>query len=344
MPQGLSVAVLGATGAVGHEFLKLFEDRRFPVGDLRLLASARSAGKTLSFQGRDVAVEAVSPQSFEGVDVAFFSAGATRSKEFAPHAVAAGSYVIDNSSAFRMNEETPLVVPEINTATIGDAKVLAVPNCTAIILLMATSPLFKLGKVSRIVVSTYQSASGAGAAAMEELREQTRDVLEGRPAVPKIMPHPYAFNVFSHNTAINEHGYNDEEWKVIQESRKIMGIPDLRINVTCVRVPVLRAHSESITVEFEGAAPSEQAVLEALSAAPGVRIVDDRAGNVFPMPLDASGQYDVLVGRVRKDVSHPSAISLFASGDQLLKGAALNGVQIAEKLIELGKLKVAATL
>lgn len=334
------MAVLGATGAVGHEFLKLFEDRGFPVRDLRLLASERSAGKKLKFKGQEYIVEAVTPDSFNGVDVAFFSAGASRSKEFAPHAVAAGAYVIDNSSAFRMNEDTPLVVPEINATSIGDSKVISVPNCTAIILLIATSPLFKLGKVSRIIVSTYQSASGAGAAAMEELQEQTRDVLEGREAVPKIMPHKYAFNVFSHNTAINEHGYNDEEWKVIHESRKIMGISDLRINVTCVRVPVLRAHSESITVEFDGPAPTEQAVLDALAAAPGVKVVDDRTGNVFPMPLDASGQYDVLVGRVRKDVSHPSAISLFACGDQLLKGAALNGVQIAEKLIELGKLKV----
>jgi aspartate-semialdehyde dehydrogenase len=339
MSRTLNVAVLGATGAVGREFLSLFEGREFPVNKLKLLASSRSAGKQIPFRGSDLTVEEIAPDSFEGIDVAFFSAGASRSKEFAPHAVRAGAVVIDNSSAFRMDPEVPLVVPEINfDAVLPGHKLIANPNCSAIIMLMAVAPLRKLGKIDRLVVSTYQSASGAGAAAMRELEEQTAAVLAGREAEPKVMPHVYAFNLFSHNTAINEHGYNDEEWKVIHESRKILSMPELRINVTCVRVPVLRAHSESVTIEFAGPAPSEDQVREVVRASPGLRLVDDRAHNVFPMPLAASGVDEVFVGRIRKDLSHPSAISLFVAGDQLLKGAALNAVQIAEKLIEVGRL------
>ncbi len=339
MSRQLNVAVLGATGAVGGEFLKLFESRSFPVGKLRLLASERSAGRRLPFRGEEVEVEAVRPESFKGIDVAFFSAGASRSREFAPHAVAAGATVVDNSSAFRMDPDVPLVVPEINFDAIPEGcRLIANPNCSAIILLMAVHPLTKLGRVERLVVSTYQSASGAGAAAMRELEEQTRDVLEGREPRPQVLPHVYAFNLFSHNTPINEHGYNDEEWKVIHESRKILGMLDLRINVTCVRVPVLRAHSESVTVEFVGEAPSEEAVREAIRRAEGVRLVDDREHNVFPMPLAASGIAEVLVGRIRRDISHPSAVSLFVAGDQLLKGAALNAVQIAERLLAAGRL------
>jgi len=339
MSSQYSVAILGATGAVGQEFLQLFESRNFPLKSVKLLASARSAGKKMHFKGEELVVEEVKPESFEGIDVAFFSAGASRSKEFAPHAVKAGATVIDNSSAFRMDSSVPLVVPEINFDAIGpDQKLIANPNCSAIIMLMGVAPLRKLGKIDRLIISTYQSASGAGAAAMRELEEQTKAVLEGKPAEPKVMPHIYAFNLFSHNTAINEYGYNDEEWKVIQESRKILSMPELKINVTCVRVPVLRAHSESITVEFEGSAPSEDAVRKAIVDAEGVQLVDDREKNHFPMPLAASGQGDVFVGRIRKDVSHPSAISLFVAGDQLLKGAALNAVQIAEKLIAAGRL------
>lgn len=333
MSNRLSVAVLGATGAVGHEFLRLFEARKFPIGNLRLLASFRSAGQKQRFGGKEYTVEEVTAEAFKGVDVAFFSAGASRSREFAPHAIRHGAIVVDNSSAFRMDPEVPLVVPEINGGLIdGNHKLYAVPNCSAIILLMAVAPLRSLGSIERVIVSTYQSASGAGAKAMAELEGQTRDVLEGRPAKPEVLPHVYAFNLFSHNTPINEHGYNEEEWKVIQESRKILDMPDLRINVTCVRVPVLRAHSESITIEFEGAAPSLDSVRETLRRAPGVKVVDDRDNNHFPMPLEASGKDDVLVGRIRRDLSHPSAISLFVAGDQLLKGAALNAVQIAERL------------
>ncbi len=329
-----NVAVVGATGAVGQEFLHLFESRNFPIGSLKLLASKRSVGTKLRFRGEDVPVEEVTAEAFKGVDLAFFSAGAARSREYVPAALAEGAIVIDNSSAFRMDPNVPLVIPEVNGELITpEQKLYPVANCSAIILLMAVAPLRKLGTIERLIVSTYQSASGAGAAAMRELEAQTREVLEGKDPVPNVLPHVYAFNLFSHNTAINEHGYNEEEWKVIQECRKMLGMPDLKINVTCVRVPIPRAHSESVTVEFAGPAPSVEAVREAYRHAPGVRLVDDREGNVFPMPRDASGIEDVLVGRIRADVSNPNAICLFVSGDQLLKGAALNAVQIAERLI-----------
>ncbi len=338
MQEGLNVAIVGATGAVGAEFLRLFESRHFPVKSVRLLASARSVGKTMPFKGVEVPVEEATTDSFKDIDIAFFSAGASRSKALAPAAIEAGAIVVDNSSAFRMDPQVPLVVPEINLHHIKpEDRLFAVPNCTAIILLVAVNPLQKLGKIDRIIVSTYQSASGGGAAVMSELENQTREVLEGKPAEPKVLPHPYAFNLFSHNTPIGEGGYNEEELKVIAESRKILGLPELKINVTCVRVPVLRAHSESVTIEFDGPAPSEDAVREALKTAPGVRIIDDRDSNTFPMPLTASGQGDVLVGRIRQDISNPHGLSLFIAGDQLLKGAALNAVQIAEAVLARGK-------
>ena len=329
------MAVVGATGAVGQEFLRLFESRAFPVGDLRLLASARSAGRSAAFAGETHPILEATPDAFAGVDVAFFSAGATRSKALVPAALEAGALVVDNSSAFRMRDDVPLVVPEINIDAVPrGGKLVAVPNCSAILLLMAVHPLRSLGMVERLIVSTYQSASGGGAAVMEELRESTRAYLEGREYAPQAVPHPYAFNLFSHNTAIGPSGANEEEAKVVEESRKILGMPGLRVNATCVRVPVLRAHSESVTVEFAGAAPSEAAARAALAAAPGVRVVDDRVGNRFPMPAEASGQGDVLVGRIRQDPSNPNGLCLFLAGDQLLKGAALNAVQIAEALIE----------
>lgn len=338
MPPVLNVAIVGATGAVGREFLKIFDSRNFPVANLRLLASERSAGIHLSYRGKEIPVEAASPQSFQGVDIAFFSAGASRSKALIPCALEAGAIVIDNSSAFRMAENVPLVIPEVNWEAVKEGdRLFPVGNCTAIILCMAVAPLRKLGRISRIVLSTYQSASGGGAAMMKELEDQTRAVLEGKPINPSVLPEPYAFNLFSHNTPINEHGYNEEEWKVIQETRKILDMPDLRLNVTCVRVPVMRAHSESVTVEFDGVAPSLDQIREALANALGVKVIDDREGNKFPTPLDASEREEVLVGRIRKDLSHPSAICMFVAGDQLLKGAALNAVQIAEKLLECGR-------
>lgn len=328
---GYSVAVVGATGAVGQEFLRLFIERDFPVASLKLLASERSVGKMYEFKGQEIAVEEATPESFEGVDVAFFSAGATRSKALVPAAVEAGTLVIDNSSAFRMDEKLPLVVPEVNGDEVTpENRIYPVGNCTAIILTVALGPLRALGKMDRVIVSTYQSASGGGAGMMRLLEDETKAVVAGCEPCESHLGTRYAFNLFSHNTPINEEGYNEEEAKVIAETRKILGLPDLKVNVTCVRVPVLRAHSESVTIEFDGEAPSVEAIREVLSSAPGVKVVDDRAGNRFPTPLDASGQGDVLVGRIRKDLSHPNAISMFVCGDQLLKGAALNAVQIAE--------------
>jgi aspartate-semialdehyde dehydrogenase len=332
----LNVAIVGATGAVGQEFLRLFEERAFPVGELRLLASARSVGKRFSFGGGEVAVEELASSSFEGIDVAFFSAGASRSREFVPAALAAGALVIDNSSAFRMREDVPLVVPEVNGHAFGAGdRLVAVPNCSAIILVTAVSPLRALGTIDRLVVSTYQSASGGGAAMMARLLDETRaflaemDGLKGSDLEPSGFP-PYAFNLFSHNTPIRSDGLNEEEAKVVEETRKILEMPSLRVSPTCVRVPVLRAHTESVTVEFAGPAPSLDSVRSALASAPGVRVVDDRSLNEFPTPRMASGQGDVLVGRIRQDPSNPSGLCLLISGDQLLKGAALNAVQIAE--------------
>lgn len=337
MQKGLNVAILGATGAVGREFLDLFDRRDFPVAGLKLLASPRSAGSVIDWRDQAHTVEAVSASAFEGVDVAFFSAGASRSKEWAPAAIAAGAVVVDNSSAFRMDPTVPLVVPEINFHAIGaNDRLIANPNCSAIILLMAVAPLRALGKIDRLVVSTYQSASGGGAAMMDDLLDQTRQYLASQTVEPKVTPHPYAFNLFSHNTPIGEDGANEEESKVVAESRKILEDPGLKINVTCVRVPVLRAHCESVTVEFAGAAPTEAQVRQTLAQSPGVQVVDEREANRFPMPVESSGAFDVLVGRIRRDPSHPSAMCLFVSGDQLLKGAALNALQIAERMFGVG--------
>lgn len=325
-----NVAIVGATGAVGAEFLSLFDQRNFPVGDLRLLASARSVGKQIPFAGKTYEVQEATKDAFGGIDVAFFSAGATRSKELAQAALDAGALVVDNSSAFRMNADVPLLVPEVNPESMGSSRLISVPNCTAILLCVAINPLRKLGNLQRIIVSTYQSASGGGAAMMHQLEEETRALLSDQPLPESKLNHRYAFNLFSHNTAIGDEGYNEEEMKVMEETRKILSMPELKINVTCVRVPVLRAHTETVTLEFDGPAPSVQEARAALQAAPGVKLVDDRAGNRFPTPLDASGQGDVLVGRIRQDLSNPNALSLMLSGDQLLKGAALNAVQIAE--------------
>lgn len=331
-----SVAILGATGAVGTELLQILDQRNFPISELRLLASERSAGKTLTYRNQRIAVVPATEEAFRGIDFAFFSAGAGRSREFAPVAVRHGATVVDNSSAFRMEPDTPLVIPEINAETLSASTRLAsVPNCSAIMLLMAVAPLRALGKIDRLIVSTYQSASGGGAALMQDLVDQTREHVLGNPIQPKVSPHPYAFNLFSHNTAVNPNGYNEEESKVIEESRKILADPNLKINVTCVRVPVLRAHTESVTIEFDGEAPSVESVREVFANASGVRLVDDRERNHFPMPIEASGADEVLVGRIRKDVSNANAICLMCSGDQLRKGAALTAVQIAEKILAL---------
>jgi aspartate-semialdehyde dehydrogenase len=334
MKSNPTVAIVGATGAVGAEFIGCLENRNFPVGKLKALASARSAGKTVSFKGQPVVIEELTEASFEGVDIALFSAGGSISKKFAPIAVKAGAVVVDNSSAFRMLPDVPLVVPEINANRIKDHKgIIANPNCATITALVPLWPIHKANRIKRLIISTYQAASGAGAAAMAELADSTKAYLEGKPYTPKVLPHPYAFNLFSHNTAIEESGYNDEESKVMKETKKIFEDQEIAVSATCVRVPVLRAHSESITFECEKPI-TEQDVRALLQGAPSVKLVDDRAKNYFPMPIDASGQGDVLVGRIRKDLSDPSghSISIFVAADQLLKGAALNAVQIAELL------------
>ncbi len=329
------IAIVGATGAVGVEILRVLERRNFPVASLKLLASARSVGKTLEFQGKPHKVEELKADAFKGMNIAFFSAGATRSREFVPAARAAGCVVVDNSSAFRMDPETPLVVPEVNPQDLARHKgVIANPNCTAAILSVAVWPIHKAAGVKRIVVSTYQSASGAGAAAMQELEDQARDFAAGKEIKRSVFPHQIAFNVFSHNTKVAENGYNEEENKVVEETRKMFHAPELPIVPTCIRVPVLRAHSESIALELEKPlSPAEAKAI--LSKAPGVKVVDDAAANHFPMPLEASGDLDVHVGRIRADLSNPNGLVLWVAGDQLLKGAAWNAVQIAEELAKL---------
>jgi aspartate-semialdehyde dehydrogenase len=329
-----TVAVIGATGAVGAEMLRCLERSSYPTGTLKVFASERSVGKRLAFRDGEVELGALGEDSFKDVDVALFASESDISKKFVPIAAKSGAVAIDNSSAFRMDPSVPLVVPEVNGALItAKQKIYANPNCVAAILAVAMWPLHRAGGLKRLIVSTYQSASGAGAAAMEELEVSTRAYLKGEAYEPKVLPHPYAFNLFSHNTTIGADGYNGEETKVIAEMRKIMGLPELRVGVTCVRVPVLRAHSMAITAEFAGKV-SIEAARELLTKAPGLKLVDDRAGNHFPMPVESTGQNDVLVGRIREDLSDPSGhtLALFISGDQLLKGAALNAVQIAERL------------
>ena len=330
------LAIVGATGAVGAEFVGCLTKRDFPVGTLKALASSRSAGKTIDFQGQKITVEELVENSFAGVDIALFSAGGSISRKFAPIAVRAGAIVVDNSSAFRMRDDVPLVIPEINAHRIKDHKgIIANPNCAAITALVPLWPIHRKNRIKRLIISTYQASSGAGAAAMEELREATRANLAGKPYQQRVLPHPYAFNLVSHNTPVDpDTGYNDEETKVINETRKVFEDDRIAVGVTCIRVPVLRAHCESITFECENPI-GEDEVREILSGAPGVKVVDDRVKNYFPMPIDASGQDDVLVGRIRRDLSDPSghSIAMFASTDQLLKGAALNAVQIAEYLV-----------
>src|SRR5262245_15378452 len=328
-----NIAIVGAPGAVGVEILRVLERRNFPVASLNLLASARSVGKTLEFKGKPHKVEELKADAFKGCDIAFFSAGATRSREFVPAAKAAGCVVIDNSSAFRMDPNTPLVVPEVNGADLAQHKgVIANPNCTAAILSVAVWPIHQAAGVKRIVVSTCQSASGAGAAAMQELEDQARDFAAGKDIKRAVFPHQIAFNVFSHNTKVAENGYNEEENKVVEETRKMFHAPDLAILPTCIRVPVPRAHSEAIVLELARPLSPEQA-RELLARAPGIKIVDDAAKNHFPMPIEASGDLDVHVGRIRRDLSNPNGLVLWVAGDQLLKGAAWNAVQIAEELV-----------
>lgn len=328
------IAIVGATGAVGQEILSILALRRFPLSDLRLLASGRSAGKKMSCGDNEYEVRELTPEAFDGCDIAIFSAGAATSREFVPIAVERGCTVIDNSSAFRMADGVPLVIPEINEDVLDDMDgpgIIAVPNCSTIIALMAVTPLYDAVGVERMVVSTYQAISGAGAAAMAELEQQARDFAAGNPLLSPVLGKQCLFNVFSHNSAMGEDGYNAEETKMVNETHKIWGDDSVGITATCVRVPVLRTHSESINLTFRKPL-SEESAREILSKAPGVKVVDDRAKNKFPEPLDASGIDAVLVGRIRADYSQPPGmgLNLFVVGDQLRKGAALDAVQIAE--------------
>uniref|UniRef100_A0A2P2LQI2 aspartate-semialdehyde dehydrogenase n=1 Tax=Rhizophora mucronata TaxID=61149 RepID=A0A2P2LQI2_RHIMU len=336
-----SLAVVGVTGAVGREFLSVLSDHDFPYRSIKMLASKRSAGKQLTFEGRDYTVEELTANSFDGIDIALFSAGGSISKLLGPVAVEKGAIVVDNSSAFRMVDGVPLVIPEVNPEAMEGIKVgmgkgalIANPNCSTIICLMAVTPLHRQAKVERMVVSTYQAASGAGAAAMEELELQTREVLQGKPPTCNIFKQQYAFNLFSHNAPVLSNGYNEEEMKMVKETRKIWNDADVKVTATCIRVPVMRAHAESVNLQFQKPL-DEHSAMDLLKNSPGVVVIDDRASNHFPTPLNMSNKDDVAVGRIRRDVSQDGnhGLDIFVCGDQIRKGAALNAIQIAEMLL-----------
>ncbi len=334
MAKEFNVAVAGATGAVGVEMIKTLEKRNFPVKNLKLLASARSAGKTAKFKGTDIVIEELTENSFKGVDIALFSAGGDISKQFRNAVVSSGAVMIDNSSAFRMEDDVPLIVPEVNAEDIKLHKgVIANPNCTTAIMLVAVAPLHRAKKLKRLVASTYQAASGAGAKGMAELIEQTRQILNGEAIEPKAFAHRIAFNLIPHIDSFMPNGYTKEELKMLNESRKMLHLPELLLSCTSVRIPALRAHSEALNLEFEDDITPEEA-RAILATAPGVTVVDDPEAKRYPMPVDATEKYDVLVGRIRQDISRndKKGLDIFVSGDQILKGAALNAVQIAELL------------
>ena len=334
MAKEYNVAVAGATGAVGVEMIKTLEKRNFPVKNLKLLASARSAGKTAKFKGTDIVIEELTENSFKGVDIALFSAGGDISKQFRNAVVSSGAVMIDNSSAFRMDDDVPLIVPEVNAEDVKLHKgVIANPNCTTAIMLVAVAPLHRAKKLKRLVASTYQAASGAGAKGMAELIEQTRQILNGEAIEPKAFAHRIAFNLIPHIDSFMPNGYTKEELKMLNESRKMLHLPELMLSCTSVRIPALRAHSEALNLEFEDDITPEEA-RAILETAPGVTVVDDPEAKRYPMPVDATEKYDVLVGRIRQDISRndKKGLDIFVSGDQILKGAALNAVQIAELL------------
>lgn len=335
-----NVAILGATGAVGQEFLNLIEERNFPFAELKMLASKRSAGKKIQFMGKEYTVEEATEDSFKGVDIALFAGGAA-SKTFAPAAVKAGAVVIDNSSAFRMDPEVPLVVPEVNPEAIANHKgIIANPNCSTIIMVMALKPLYNVSKIKRVVVSTYQAVSGGGKEAMAELEEQVKAINEGRPVVANILPgaslakhYQIAFNLIPQIDVFKDNLYTKEEMKMIDETKKIMSDDSMRITATTIRVPVYRSHAESVNVEFEDEISVEKA-REVLVAFPGVTLTDNPDEQIYPMPLETSGKDDVEVGRIRKDYSTDNALNFWVCGDQIRKGAALNALQIAEYMIK----------
>ena len=326
------VAIVGASGAVGQELLDVLARRHFPVRALRMLGSERSAGKTTKFRGATVPIELLTEDSFHGIDIALFSAGASISRQFAPAAVRAGAVVVDNSSAFRLDEDVPLVVPEINGADVALHKgIIANPNCTTAITLMALAPLHRAFGVKRVFASSYQAVSGSGAKAIDELRTQVQAIVAGQGAVASVYPHPIAFNVLPHVDSFLENGYTKEEMKMQNEGRRILHLPNFRASVTCVRVPVYRAHSVAVSAEFERPVSLEEA-RTVLASAPGLRLVDNPARQQYPMPLTSAGRDDCEVGRVRLDCALENGLAFWVAGDQLLKGAALNAVQIAELL------------
>ena len=325
-------AIVGATGAVGEEVLKVLEQRNFPIGKLVLLASKRSSGKEVTFRGEKIVVQELKDDSFKGVDIAIFSAGGSVSLEFAPIAVKAGCVVIDNSSAFRMDDNVPLVVPEINAGDIRKHKgIIANPNCTTIVTLMALWPLHQKFGVKRIFASSYQAVSGTGANAIRELERQVLQTVKGEPITKEVYPKQIAFNVLPHVDIFLPSGYTKEEMKMENEGRKIMNHPDFQASVTCVRVPVYRAHSVAVSAEFEKPVTPDEA-RTVLREAPGIEVVDNPQSQEYPTPLDVSGKDNWQVGRIRKDCAFPNGLSFWVVGDQLLKGAALNAVQIAEML------------
>jgi aspartate-semialdehyde dehydrogenase len=334
---GKNVAVVGVTGVVGQEMLNCLEKRDFPVNELRVMASSRSAGKKIKFKGEELTIIEATEDSFDGIDIALMAVESDQSKQFSPAAVKAGATVVDNSSAFRMDPDCPLIVPEVNPEAVKDAKkgIIANPNCSTIIMNVPVFPLHKVNPVKRIVVSTYQAASGAGRPAMDELEATTKAWANGQPIEPKVFPYQLAMNLFCHNAPIGDNGYNEEEMKMVNETRKIFGCPEIMVGVTCVRLPVMRAHCESINLQFEKPI-DEKEVIKILESAPGVKILDDREKNRSPQPVDATGQGDIFVGRIRNDISQPDGcgIELFVAGDQILKGAALNAVQVAELLLD----------
>jgi aspartate-semialdehyde dehydrogenase len=326
------LAIVGATGAVGQEILTVLDRRRFPVRSLRCFASANSIGKSLIFRGEKILIETLQPGCFQGVELAFFCAGRKISEDFAMQAVAEGAAVIDNSSFFRLHDHVPLVIPEVNPEALKNHQgIIANPNCTTAIMLMPLAPLHRRYGIKRIVASTYQAASGAGYRAMQELKQETFAHCQNTPFERSVFPHPYAFNLFSHNSPLLENGYNEEEMKMVYETRKILNDATINISASCVRVPVLRAHSESLNVEFHR--PIDiNAIRKILNETPGVSVLEDWKNNRFPMPSDATGQDEVFCGKIRADLSQPNTLELWVVGDQLLKGAALNAVQIAELL------------
>lgn len=335
MSKLFNIAIVGATGAVGQEMLRVLKERNFPVGELRLLASERSVGKTLEFNGDEIDVQVLTENSFDGIDIALFSAGGDRSLEYCPHAAAAGAVCVDNSSAWRMDPDVPLVVPEVNPddlADYGKKRIVANPNCSTIQMVLPLKALQNSSRIKRIVVSTYQAVSGSGQAAVDELREQAGELLNGRPAENKVYPHQIAFNCLPHIDSFLENGYTREEMKMVNETRKILGDPEIRVSATTVRVPVFYGHSESVNVETEEKVGVEQA-RQLFEAFPGLEVVDEPSDSLYPMPVDAAGQDATYVGRIREDLSLDNGLNLWVVADNLRKGAATNAVQIAELLV-----------